>query len=133
MTPHELETLAGHTYVSLTTFRRSGAPVATPVWVVADGDRLLITTGVKSGKVARIRRSGRVELTACDMRGTLVEGAVAVSATATVHHDDATMHALDAALRTKYGAKYAAIRLAQKLRGATRESVAVVVAVDVRG
>ena len=37
-------------YVSLTTFRRTGAPVVTPVWAAPDGDTLVIWTRADSGK-----------------------------------------------------------------------------------
>jgi len=43
--------------------------VATPVWVVRDGDELCAWSVVDSGKVKRIRNNGRVELTACDFGG----------------------------------------------------------------
>lgn len=125
MTPPEFSALSGETYVSITTFRKSGAAVSTPVWIVADGDRLLVTTAPSSGKVKRIRNNNRVELTPCDMRGNLVEGAATVSALASVRNDAETLEAMDAALQKKYGAKYTAIRLAQKVRGTIGQSVAV--------
>ena len=35
-------------YLSLTTFKRDGTPVACPVWVVSDdGRRLLVSTGAE--------------------------------------------------------------------------------------
>ena len=125
MTATEFSALAAETYVSLTTFRKSGEPIATPVWVVADGDRLLVTTAPTSGKVKRIRHTSRVEVTPCDMRGSVSEGATTVQATAAVRDDEATLDAMDAALKKKYGAKYTAIRLAQKVRGTSGQSVAV--------
>lgn len=125
MTPHELSTLANETYVSLTTFRKSGDAVSTPVWIVADGDRLLVTTAPSSGKVKRIRHTDRVELTPCDMRGAVADGAETVIATAVVRDDAEALEAMDAALQKKYGAKYTAIRLAQKVRGTAGQSVAV--------
>jgi len=125
MTSHELFALASEPYVSLTTFRKSGDAVATPVWVAADGDRLLVTTAPTSSKVKRIRHTERVELAACDMRGTIAEDAVPVSATAAVRGDSETLDAMNVALKKKYGAKFTAIRLAQKARGNSGQSVAV--------
>lgn len=46
-------------YVSLTTFRKDGTPVATPLWAALDGDRLVLWTRTESWKVsgsAAIRR-----------------------------------------------------------------------------
>lgn len=125
MTSAALSALAAETYISVATFRTSGEPVATPVWVVGEGDRLLVTTAPSSGKVKRIRNDSRVEVTPCDMRGNVPEGAITVSATATVRDDEATLDAMDVALKKKYGAKYAAIRLAQKVRGTAGQSVAI--------
>ncbi|MCX5150448.1 PPOX class F420-dependent oxidoreductase [Streptomyces sp. NPDC048550] len=62
-------------YVSLTTFRKDGTPVATPVWAVADGGELYVWTRSDSWKVKRIRNNGRVTVSACDVRGRVAEGA----------------------------------------------------------
>ena len=66
-----IDTLSSSKYVSLTTFKRDGTAVATPVWQVRDGDRLLITTQGSSGKIKRIRNNPRVVLAPCDSRGKL--------------------------------------------------------------
>jgi PPOX class probable F420-dependent enzyme len=63
-------TLAGEKYISLTTFKRDGTPVATPVWVVSDdGHRLLVWTAAQTWKVKRLRRDPRVVVSASDFRG----------------------------------------------------------------
>jgi PPOX class probable F420-dependent enzyme len=62
--------LAGEKYISLTTFKQDGTPVATPVWVVSDdGRRLLVWTGPETWKVKRLRRNPRVVVSASDYRG----------------------------------------------------------------
>jgi PPOX class probable F420-dependent enzyme len=65
----DLDRLAAEKYVLLTTFRRDGRAVPTPVWVVRDGDALAIWTVADSGKVKRIRRDGAVTVAPCDVRG----------------------------------------------------------------
>jgi len=65
----DVDRLSTGKYLLLTTFRKDGTPVPTPVWVTRDDDRLLVWTGASSGKVKRIRRDGRVELAPCDARG----------------------------------------------------------------
>ena len=57
------------TYVSLTTFRRSGTAVPTPVWAAPDGDSLIVWTRADSGKVKRLRHTPRVTVAPCDVRG----------------------------------------------------------------
>ncbi len=64
-----LESLARGKYLALTTFRKDGTPVTTPVWLVREGDRLLVTTQAASGKAKRIRNNGDVLVGSCDMRG----------------------------------------------------------------
>ncbi|WP_046779858.1 PPOX class F420-dependent oxidoreductase [Streptomyces yangpuensis] len=73
-----LQELGSARYVSLTTFRKDGTPVATPVWAVADGSELYVWTRSDSWKVKRIRNDGRVTVTPCDVRGRVEEGAPAV-------------------------------------------------------
>lgn len=58
-------------YLSITSFRRDGTPVATPVWFVRDGGRLLVHTGADSYKVKRIRRNPSVRIAVCSARGAL--------------------------------------------------------------
>lgn len=65
----EVDRLAAGKYVLVTTFRKDGTAVPTPVWVARDGDELIIWSATKAGKVKRIRRSGDVEVAACDLRG----------------------------------------------------------------
>lgn len=58
-------------YVSLTSFRRDGRPVATPVWFVQDDERLLVSTAAASGKVRRIARNPKVTVAPCTASGRL--------------------------------------------------------------
>lgn len=109
--------LAAEQYVLLTTTRRNGVPVATPVWVARDDDALVVTTGAEAGKVKRVRHTPRVTLQACDRVGKPLEGASVVDAHATVHDDEQSMRQLEAALSAKYGVQYAAIKAMSKLRG----------------
>jgi uncharacterized protein len=70
MAPNLAERLRDERYVSLTTFRRSGSPVPTPVWFVPQPDgTLLVYTGATSGKVKRLRREPRCTVAPCDVRG----------------------------------------------------------------
>ena len=74
------EALAGHKYLNLETFKKSGEGMKTPVWFAADpasdlasdAARLYAYTIGNSGKVKRIRNNGRVRIAPCDMRGNLL-------------------------------------------------------------
>ncbi|WLP89304.1 PPOX class F420-dependent oxidoreductase [Gordonia sp. NB41Y] len=61
-------------YVQLTTFRKDGTPVSTPLWAAVDGDRMYMWTETESWKVKRIRRDQRVIVQACDARGKKLTG-----------------------------------------------------------
>ena len=82
--------LADARFVSLTTFRRSGEPVSTPVWVGRDGTSLVVLTPADSGKVKRLRRDPRVEVRPCGRFGAVADGVEPVSGTAELreHTDD---------------------------------------------
>ncbi|MFF2520916.1 PPOX class F420-dependent oxidoreductase [Streptomyces liangshanensis] len=67
--PAALERLASGKYLLVTTFRRDGRHVPTPVWVIRDGDALGIWTVADSGKAKRIRNRSDVLVGACDIRG----------------------------------------------------------------
>jgi PPOX class probable F420-dependent enzyme len=84
---HAAGAFAESGYLSLTTFRRDGRPVATPVWFAVDGDRILMWSGASEGKVKRIRNNSRVMVAVCDYKGK-VKGP-AVEATAVLLSPDA--------------------------------------------
>ncbi|WP_149828097.1 PPOX class F420-dependent oxidoreductase [Streptomyces tailanensis] len=64
-----LDALAGGKYLLITTYRKNGTAVPTPVWVVRDGDALGIWTVAGSWKVKRIRNRADVLVGPCDLRG----------------------------------------------------------------
>ncbi|GCB43502.1 PPOX class F420-dependent oxidoreductase [Streptomyces sp. NL15-2K] len=64
-----LDRLGAGKYLLITSYRRNGTPVATPVWVVRDGDALGAWTAADSWKVKRIRARGDVLVGPCDARG----------------------------------------------------------------
>ncbi|WP_354644053.1 PPOX class F420-dependent oxidoreductase [Kitasatospora camelliae] len=61
--------LAAGSYLLVTTFKKDGTGVPTPVWVVRDGDALGIWTVADSWKVRRIRNRPDVLVGPCDVRG----------------------------------------------------------------
>jgi PPOX class probable F420-dependent enzyme len=58
-------------YLSVTSFKRDGTGVATPVWFVSDGRRLFALTDLHSAKVRRMRRIPRVLVASCRADGRL--------------------------------------------------------------
>ncbi|WP_329037093.1 PPOX class F420-dependent oxidoreductase [Streptomyces sp. NBC_01725] len=77
-----LDALRRSRYVSLTTYRKDGTGVDTPVWHAVDGGVLYIWTRSDSWKVKRLRNNSRVVVTACDARGRIAPGAATAEGTA---------------------------------------------------
>ncbi|GAA2801386.1 PPOX class F420-dependent oxidoreductase [Crossiella cryophila] len=68
-------------YLLLTTFRRDGTAVDTPVWVVAEGELLYAWSNASAGKIKRLRRDGAVRVAPCTVRGSQTGPAVPATAT----------------------------------------------------
>jgi PPOX class probable F420-dependent enzyme len=119
-----LEQLGSEKYALLTTFRKDGRAVATPLWVMPDGDGIAFWTVRDSGKVKRIRNSGRVTVTACDLRGNPRGEAVEAQARL---GDDADMKRVSRALTKKYGVMGRLTLYGSRLRGGSARTVIVLV------
>jgi PPOX class probable F420-dependent enzyme len=102
-------------YVSLTTYRRDGRPVPTPVWHAVSGGELYIVSEARAGKVKRIRRDGRVVVAVCDRRGRIAPGATTAGGTARLLDGDATTTAR-ALIARKYTLSRIGNALARLLR-----------------
>lgn len=61
--------LAGCQYVLLTTFRRDGTPIPTPLRVVGDGGSLAVWPVRDSEVIECLATNAGVELAPCDVRG----------------------------------------------------------------
>ena len=58
-------------YISLTTFRKTGVGVPTPVWFGEQDGKLYVMTRNDSWKYRRIRNNPKVMVAPCTMRGTV--------------------------------------------------------------
>ena len=95
--------LADEKYVAFTTYRKTGAAVTSPVWVVpVDGDKIGFWTSSASGKAKRLAHTSKVTLQPSDARGKLKPGSVAVSGTAVLATGE-PLEALSTKVRKKYG------------------------------
>ncbi len=104
-----------HRYLSLATFRRSGAEIATPVWFAASANRLYVFTGGDSGKVKRLRQSSRARVAPCDARGRIL-GAWR-EASARLIDDSRLIRQARAALHAKYGWQLVLLDFGARLTG----------------
>ncbi len=119
-----LEQLGAEKYVLLTTFRRDGRAVPTPLWVVPDGAGPAFWTPVGTGKVKRIRNSGRVTVAPCDARGNVRGEAIEAQA----RIGDATdRRRVGEGIKRKYGLIGRLSLLGSKLRRGADGTIAVLV------
>jgi uncharacterized protein len=107
--------LGDEPFLSLTTFRKSGERVSSPMWVARDGDALIMFTPEASGKVKRLRNSPRVELRPCDRMGRVKEGVEPVAGIAEVLTDEDTLERATGMIRRKYGLMYQVIMAIERL------------------
>jgi uncharacterized protein len=62
----------GQKYVCLTTVRKSGIGVVTPVWFAERDNKLYVRTRIESGKSKRIRNNPSVSVAPCTIRGKII-------------------------------------------------------------
>ena len=104
--PDTFLALGDQRFLLLTTFRKTGAAVSTPVWVARDGDALLASTPKDSGKIKRLRNDPRVELVPCGRFGKPKRGQHPVAAVAEILDDAASMIRVTELLRAKMPIEY---------------------------
>ena len=109
-------------YIALTTYRRDGRPVTTPVWAAPLNGNLYIVTARSTGKVRRLRATDRVRFAPSNMNGRRILGAWHEGSGRVVEDEQRRGEAL-AALRRKYGWQMALAMLINRLRGLDRERV----------
>jgi PPOX class probable F420-dependent enzyme len=68
------------TTVLLTTYRKNGRPVPTPVSIAVDGDRAVVRSFEKAGKTRRLRNVASVAVAPCSWRGTPTGPAIRATA-----------------------------------------------------
>jgi uncharacterized protein len=109
-------------YIALSTYRRDGRAVTTPVWLVALGGKIYVFTASSTGKAKRVRATGRVRFAPCAMNGRRILGEWR-EATARVVQDETLQDRVLAALQRKYGWQLSVAMLVYRLRGLYRDRV----------
>jgi PPOX class probable F420-dependent enzyme len=117
-----LDRLGSGKYLLVTTYRKDGRTVPTPVWTVRDGDALGVWTVADSGKVKRIRNRAEVLVAPCDVRGN--RSGEDVPARAEILPHEQTGHYRDL-LKRKYGLLGRATLLGSRLRRGAEGTVAI--------
>ena len=92
------DSLRGHKYGLVVTFKRDGTGVPTPIWFgLDDAGRLYFRTGADVAKVRRLRNNPRVLVAPCTLRGkplaNSIEGTARVVSVEEKPHAEATIQA----------------------------------------
>ncbi|MCX7975547.1 MAG: PPOX class F420-dependent oxidoreductase [Bellilinea sp.] len=115
MSNHQIEWLENGQFINLTTFRKNGQAVATPVWFVWHEDRLYVFTQEQSGKAKRIRANGRAMIAPSDVRGNPL--GEFISARGRVLREEEKIKQVDRLFDKKYGIQRKLIGLMSRFRG----------------
>ena len=103
--------LSAHDFIELTTFRKNGGAVATPIFFIVDRGRLYATTNGNSGKLKRIRNNGHVVLAPCNNRGKVIGEQVEAHA----RELPASEHRyIDSLLKCRHGFRFRVFLLVQR-------------------
>ena len=108
------DALGDEEFVLLTTFRKSGVGVDTPVWVARDGDALLVITPDGTGKVKRLRNDPRVHLRPSTRFGRPSDNNAPIEATAAVLPRSETRN-FSTQFRNKYGFQFAVAMFVERV------------------
>lgn len=102
-------------YLSLSTRKRDGSRVETPVWFAKEGAYVYVFSEGSAWKVKRIRNFSDVLMSPCTVTGRITGGAVAGEAE--ILSSDSDINNAYGALLRKYGWKLRLIDMGSRLAG----------------
>jgi uncharacterized protein len=117
--------------IALTTFRKTGQAVTTPVWFAISLGTIYVETHADAGKLKRLRRTARVTLAPCTYSGK-VTGSVS-EGNARILTEPEVSSAAAAALSKKYGlmrSLYHFVRNARRMLQRKAKAGVVYIAID---
>jgi uncharacterized protein len=125
MTEDTTAHLGDQKFVSLTTFKRNGVAVASPMWIVGEGKQLLVWTPADAWKVKRIRHDPRVTLTICGRTGKVQDDQPVFDGTAEVITEPEEVARVESLVKHKYGLEFRVVTLIETIasRGRKRRFV----------
>lgn len=98
------ELSANEKCIALTTYRKSGEAVTTPVWNVAVSDgRIGFWTAMGSGKTKRLKNNPKVTVQPCSFSGKLKPGTEPISGVAEMVQSGPLFDEVQKKVRKKYG------------------------------
>jgi PPOX class probable F420-dependent enzyme len=122
MGDERLAPFADQKYLSVESYRKTGAPIATPVWFAEAEGVIYIYSLSTAGKVKRVRNNPRVRIAPCDIRGRITGQWVEAEARILGGAEDEVAHQV---LNRKYGWVKRLGNFFSRLRG--RENVTIAI------
>lgn len=113
--------LADEKFVSLTTYKKNGDAVASPMWIGRDGDTLVVWTPAETWKVRRVRRDPRVRLIPCGRTGKVDTTQPALTGQAEVIDDHREVSRIESIIRRKYGLVYRVMTVVETIAARGRK------------
>jgi len=105
-------------HMLLTTFRKSGVGVPTPVWTVPVSDgRVGMWTAAGTGKHKRLTNDPHVTIQACTARGKTKPGAPALAGTAQIVQTGPLFDEVQRKIHAKYGRLIPVVKRISRLQG----------------
>ena len=117
--------------IALTTFRKTGQAVTTPVWFAISPGTIYVETHADAGKLKRLRHTARVTLAPCTYSGKVTGAVIAGKARILTESEEST--AASAALAKKYGrmrSLYHFVRNARRMLQRKAKAGVVYIAID---
>ena len=100
--------------INITTYKKSGDVVHTPVWVVTDGTLGYVRTSKSSGKAKRIKNNHRAVIATCTSSGKITGDKIEIKAEV-MELSRQDYESINKKFRTKYNLLYFAMRLFRRL------------------
>jgi uncharacterized protein len=113
--------LADEKFVSLTTYKKNGDAVASPMWIARDGDALVVWTPAETWKVRRVRRDPRVRLIPCGRTGRIDTTQPALTGQAAVVDDHREVSRIETIIKRKYGLVYRMVTIVETIAARGRK------------
>jgi PPOX class probable F420-dependent enzyme len=117
--------------IALTTFRKTGQAVTTPVWFAISLGTIYVETHADAGKLKRLRHTARVTLAPCTYSGKVTGAVIAGNTRILTESEECT--AASAALAKKYGLMrnlYHFVRNARRMLQRKAKAGVVYIAID---
>ncbi len=110
-----MKPLEKHSYILLSTLKKNGNFVATPVWFASDGDTLYAFSAGDAGKVKRLRNFSEAKVAPCTVAGKAL--GAEQDARAEIMNDAAGIEYAHRLLVKKYGWQMRALDVLSGLAG----------------